>query len=123
MDNIENMDNNENTGNISLSSILLNDNTKNACMFLFVAIFIVFLFVISPLKNFIFTSVVMRLIAILMLIYTIYLNIILTNSLRVATTLDTAQNVKSQLNTNIMLSYILIFLMAVSVLFILKSFF
>lgn len=111
----------ENT--ITFNSILLNDNTKNICTCLFISIFIIFLFMITPLRTFFATSFLMKIIALMILVYTIHLNVIQTNSLKIASSFDTTQDVKSQLNVNIFCSYIFSILLIFLIFFIVRSFF
>ena len=55
---------------------IFTDSTKNVCMCSATSIIIIVLFVISPLSNFFKTSLVMKILALLLMIYTIYLNIL-----------------------------------------------
>ena len=59
-----------------------NDHTKTICLCSFVSIIIVLLFILSPLSNLFKTSLFMKLFALIILAYTIYLILIQTNNLK-----------------------------------------
>jgi uncharacterized membrane protein len=80
------------------------------------------LFIISPLSNFFLTSTLMKIIILIILVYTIYLNTIQTNSLRSATSYVKSENVMSQLNINIMCSYVFTLFLGLLCIFVMKSF-
>lgn len=99
------------------------DLTKKICLCSASSIFIIILFVISPLSNFFKTALFMKILAVIILVYTIYLNNIQTNSLRNASSASTKPQVKSQLNINIGCSYIFTIFIGLLIIFIIKSFF
>jgi hypothetical protein len=102
---------------------IFTDGTKSICICTAASITIIILFVLSPLSNFFKTSSFMKLVSIIILSYTIYLNMIQTNYLRRATDTTKAENVRSQLNINIICSYIFTLFMGLLVIFVIKSFF
>jgi hypothetical protein len=102
--------------------IIFTDSTKKICTCSAVSIFLIILFVISPLSNFFMTSMLMKIIILIILAYTIYLNIIQTNYLRTATNVVNSENVMSQLNTNILCSYIFTLFLGLMGIFVIKSF-
>ena len=102
--------------------IIFTDSTKKICMCSAISIFLIILFIISPLSNFFMTSMIMKIIILIILSYTIYLNIIQTNYLRSATNVANSENVVSQLNTNIMCSYIFTLFLGVMGIFVIRSF-
>jgi hypothetical protein len=102
--------------------IIFTDSTKKICTCSAISIFLIILFVISPLSNFFMTSMIMKIIILIILSYTIYLNIIQTNYLRSATNVANSENVVSQLNTNIMCSYIFTLFLGVMGIFVIRSF-
>jgi hypothetical protein len=102
--------------------IIFTDSTKKICMCSAISIFLIILFIISPLSNFFMTSMVMKIIILIILAYTIYLNIIQTNYLRTATNVVNSENVMSQLNTNILCSYIFTLFLGLMGIFVIKSF-
>ena len=82
---------------VSNLSIFTN-STKKICMCSFISIFLIILFIISPLSNLFKTSIFMRLLTLLILFYTIYLNNIQTNSLRELNLDEKPEQIKSQIN-------------------------
>ena len=102
--------------------IIFTDSTKKICTCSAVSIFLIILFIISPLSNFFMTSIIMKIIILIILAYTIYLNIIQTNYLRSATNVVNSENVMSQLNTNILCSYIFTLFLGLMGIFVIKSF-
>jgi hypothetical protein len=99
------------------------DTTKRVCTCSAISIFLIVLFIISPLSNFFVTSLVMKLITLLILIYTIYLNNQQTNLLNNANNMTQSREVKSQLNINILCSYIFTLFIGLLIIFVIKSFF
>ena len=65
----------------------------------------------------------MKIIILLILVYTIYLNNKQTNQLREANLIINSEKLKSQLNLNIMCSYIFTIFIGLLVIFVIKSFF
>ena len=102
---------------------IFTDITKNICMCSAVSIAIIVFFIISPLSNFLKTSLFMKIIALIVLFYTIYLNTTQTNLLRDASVKSITEQVKSQLNINIMCSYVFTIFIGLLIIFIIKSFF
>lgn len=102
--------------------IIFTDSTKKICMCSAVSILLIIIFIISPLSNFFMTSVLMKIIILIILAYTIYLNIIQTNYLRNATNVVNSENIISQLNTNILCSYIFTLFLGLMGIFVIKSF-
>ena len=103
--------------------MIFTDSTKKVCMCSATSIFIIILFIISPLSNLFKTSLFMKLIALILLIYTIYLNNHQTNLLRNASQSNNSDEIKSQLNMNILCSYVFTFFLGLLVIFLFKSFF
>jgi len=97
--------------------------TKKVCMCSFVAMFLIILFIISPLSNFVKTSITMKIIIVILLIYTVYLNILQTNSLKNTNLSEKSSQVVSQFNMNIMCSYVFTFFLIILAGFVIKSFF
>jgi hypothetical protein len=65
----------------------------------------------------------MKIIAVILLMYTIYLNNIQTNSLKNANMKNKSANVISQFNMNIICSYIFTIFLLLLTFFVIKSFF
>ena len=102
---------------------IFTDSTKSICICTAASITIIILFVLSPLSNFFKTSSFMKIVSIVILGYTIYLNTIQTDYLRKASNSSNAENVKTQLNINIICSYIFTLFMGLLAIFVIKSFF
>ena len=102
--------------------MIFTDSTKKICTCSAISIFIIILFIISPLSNFVVASTFMKIIVLIILSYTIYLNIIQTNYLKNATNVVKTENVLSQMNTNIMCSYIFTLFLGLLGIFVIKSF-
>jgi Na+/phosphate symporter len=81
------------------------------------------LFIISPLSNFFKTSLLMKTISLILLVYTLYLNNHQTNLLRGASQNAKSEQVKYQLNINVICSYIFTLFIGLLAIFVLKSFF
>jgi hypothetical protein len=102
--------------------LIFTDSTKKICTCSAISIFLIILFIISPLSNFFITSTLMKIITLIILAYTIYLNIIQTNYLKNATNVVNNDIILSQLNTNIMCSYIFTLFLGLLGIFVVKSF-
>jgi hypothetical protein len=99
------------------------DTTKTVCTCSAISIFLIVLFIISPLNNLFLTSIFMKIVILILLVYTIYLNSQQTNYLRKASELKLSNEVSSQLNINIVCSYIFTLFIGLLIIFVLKSFF
>jgi hypothetical protein len=97
--------------------------TKKICTCSFIAMFLILLFVLTPLSNLIKTSATMKIISVILLIYTIYLNNIQTVSLKNTNMKNKPANVVSQFNMNIICSYIFSAFLLLLTFFVIKSFF
>jgi hypothetical protein len=102
--------------------IIFTDSTKKICTCSAISIALIIIFIISPLSNFFITSTIMKIIVLIILAYTIYLNIIQTNYLKNAANVVKTENVLSQMNTNIMCSYIFTLFLGLLGIFVIKSF-
>ena len=102
--------------------LIFTDSTKKICTCSAISIFLIVLFIISPLSSFFITSTLMKIIILIILAYTIHLNIIQTNYLKNATNVVNSDIVLSQLNTNIMCSHIFTLFLGLLCIFIIKSF-
>jgi len=103
--------------------MIFTDGTKKVCMCSATSIFLIVLFIISPLSNFFKTSMFMKLIAIMLLVYTLYLNNQQTDLLRLASQEVRTEQIKSQLNMNILCSYVFTIFIGLLIIFVIKSFF
>ena len=107
----------------SFNVTVFTNTTKQLCVCSFISIFLIILFIISPLSNFIKTSAFMKIIIVILLSYTIYLNIFQTNSLKSVINSSISENIQSQLNINIICSYIFTGFLLLLTIYIIKSFF
>ena len=96
-------------------------STKAICSCCFISIVLILLFVISPLSKFIKTSLFMKIIIIIVLSYTFYLNIIQTNQMKISYNNSKSLEMTSQLNMNILCSYVFTFFIGLLIIFIIKS--
>lgn len=99
------------------------DTTKKICTCSAASIFLIVLFIISPLSTYFMTSAIMKIVILLLLCYTIYLNIYQTEYLRNASTLQISNEVSNQLSINIVCSYVFTLFIGLLIIFVIKSFF
>lgn len=97
--------------------------TKNICLCCFLSIFLILLFVLSPLSNFFKTSLFMKVITIFILGYTFYLNVLQTNQMKIYYNNSKSQEITNQLNMNIICSYVFTFFIGLLIIFVTKSLF
>lgn len=112
-----------NSNNEHFSLTTFTETTKKVCTCSAVSIFLIVLFIISPLSRFFITSIFMRIVILILLGYTIYLNSQQTNYLRNTSQMKLSNEVTSQLNINIICSYIFTLFIGLLIIFVLKSFF
>jgi hypothetical protein len=101
---------------------IFTDSTKNICICSAASISLILLFIISPLSKFFKTSVFMKLITLLVLCYTIYLNTKQTNLLSLAEKSANTEKIKSQLRINLICSYVFTVFIGLLIIFVVKSF-
>ena len=102
---------------------IFTDLTKKICMCSFISIIMIILFVLSPLSNFIKTSKFMKILVLILICYTIYLNILQTNALRNVKNGSSSQQVKSQIQMNTICSDVFTLFLGILGIFVVKSFF
>jgi hypothetical protein len=98
------------------------NSTKKICTCTFISIILIILFIISPLSNLIKTSAIMKLIILVIIIYVIYLNNLQTSMLKNVNENNHSYTIKSQLNINIICSYIFTLFLGLLCIFVIKSF-
>lgn len=103
--------------------MIFTDETKKVCLCSATSIFLIVLFIISPLSNLFKTSFFMKIIILIILVYTIYLNNRQTNLLREAGVVINSEKLQSQLNLNIICSYVFTVFISLLVIFVIKSMF
>jgi len=99
------------------------DYTKQICYYTFFVIILIIIFIISPLKKFVIVSTIIKIGILIILAYTIYLNNIQTNMLKSGINVKNDPELSSQLNSNIMASYVFTVFLAILFIFVLKSVF
>jgi hypothetical protein len=99
------------------------DMTRKVCLCSFISIVLIVLFIISPLSSFLMTSSIMKILILIILGYTIYLNNHQTNMLSLSKNLAQSFEIQSQLSTNIICSYIFTLFLGILFIFVIKSFF
>lgn len=107
----------------NMNATIFTNTTKQICYCSFISMFLIVLFMISPLNQFVIGSSFMKIIIIILLGYTLYLN---TNQIRILQNTDSSnmlENIKSQLNMNVMCSYMFSIFVGLLLLFVVKSFF
>lgn len=99
------------------------DTTKKVCSCSAISIFLIVLFIISPLRSYFITSTIMKIGTLLILTYTMYLNNLQTDYLRKASTVNLSGEVSNQLTMNIICSYVFTLFIGLLIIFIIKTFF
>lgn len=99
------------------------DTTKKVCTCSAISIFLIVIFIISPLSNLIFISTIVKLAVVILLAYTIHLNMEQTNNLKTAKQMALSSEVSSQLSINIICSYVFTLFIGLLIIFVIKSFF
>ena len=99
------------------------DVTKQVCLCSFASIVIIVLFIISPLSAFVVTSSFMKIVVLILLGYTIYLNNYQTNILSLSKNSSQTYEIQSQLSTNIICSYVFTLFLGILFIFVVKSLF
>jgi len=97
------------------------DLTKRLCLCTFTTIILVVLFIISPLSQFFKTSALMKMVAVIILSYSIYLSVFQVNILQHSERIIENPQWNSQLTMNIYCSYTFTFFLSLLLIFILKD--
>lgn len=82
------------------------EKTKNTCFYIIFSMFLIFLFIFGPLNRFIITSIIGRLIIILVLSYALYQNTISAMSFSKFTNTIFTDGPWTTIKTNIVCSYV-----------------
>lgn len=100
----------------------LDDNTKKICAGSFISMFLIIVFIISPLSSFVMTSFIIKILILVILAYSIYLN--LQQSKHLQNYADNiSQEMKAQININMVCGYIFTGFLGLLFIFVIKSFF
>ena len=100
---------------------IFTDSTKKICTCTAISIFLIVLFVLSPLSNLFLISPIMKIITVIALTYLVYLNNQQTNLLSSAKNYTSSPQVLSQLNINLTCSYTFTLFIVLMASFVLKS--
>lgn len=117
------MDLNIQDSNIHFNLATFTNDTKMACTCSSLSIFLIVIFIISPLSQFFITSVFMKIIILILLGYTLYLNNKQSNYLRHTTNLKMSPQLNTQLKINMVCSYVFSLFIGLLIIFVVKSFF
>ena len=103
---------------------IFNNKTKDICSYIFISIILIIIFLISPLSYYKNVALAAKVIVLFLLAYSLYINISQTHQLnRVNNEVSISKNIKSQLNLNLIGSYIFSLFIIILFFFIVKSFF
>ncbi len=93
---------------MSNSSLIIEyaKSTQNVCLCMSISAFLIILFMMTPLNSFILSSIIGKLIILLLLGYTIYYNIIKTNKFANSFNIDMMSDSWDPVKTNIACSYV-----------------
>ena len=97
------------------------DLTKKICLFSFITVFLILLFVLSPLNKFIRTSFFMKIIVLGLLGYILFLSFEQTQILKSFFSNNPSPSLHSSLNMNIIFSYVFTLFLAILFLIILRN--
>lgn len=81
------------------------DNTKNICFYTVISIILIFVFMISPLKNFMVTNIAGKVLITLVLAYTIFMNTSLATIFMNNMNLSFIDGSWDPIKTNVVCSY------------------
>lgn len=101
----------------------ITDKTKKICFCSFLSMILIILFLLSPLSNLFIASLFMKIIVILILVYTIYLNTDQSFILQNINKDNKSKEFLSQLNINIICCYIFTLFLGLLLFYTLKSLF
>jgi hypothetical protein len=102
---------------------LFNDETKKICICSFSALLLTVIFILSPLSSLFITSTLFKIAILVILVYTIHINIKQTNQLSNTKQSALSENITKQIEMNILCSYIFTFFLILLFLFVMKSLF
>jgi hypothetical protein len=96
-------------------------STQNVCMCLAISIFLIILFMMTPLNSFILSSIFGKIIIITLLGYTLYYNISQTNKFSNSFNISLTSGNWDELKTNIICSYIFSLFLLVLLLSVIRN--
>jgi len=110
----------ENKGNSDPFNIQL-DITKKICLFSFISVILIILFILSPFQYWIRISFFAKIIVLFLLGYTIFLSLLQTNVLKTFFLNNPSSSLNSPININIIFSYVFTLFLGILFLFILRN--
>jgi len=116
------MDLEDNTDDIRIIKTT-SDYTRKICYCSFFSMLLIIIFIVSPLGKFVWVSSIMKIVILVILGYTIYLNSIQTTMLKNTNAESSDSELSSQIGSNIMCSYVFTAFLCILFVFVLKSFF
>lgn len=102
---------------------IFTESTKNICTCSAISIFLILLFILTPLRHFFHLSLWMKISIMILLTYTLYLNQKQIHLLTEAKQFSVSESVKSQLTINIVSSYVFTLFIGLLLFFTGKYFF
>ena len=99
------------------------NNSKNVSLYTTVSILLIFIFMISPLKNYSLTSKIFKLIIIIILGYSLYKNTIINYAFYKKTNVNFLNDEWNNIKTNILCSSLYSFFIFILLFYIIKTFF
>jgi len=99
------------------------NNSKNICVCTAISIIIIFLFVISPLKQHLFVSMSGKIVALLILAYVLVKNYMNTNYFSQSTNSNLLKGEWNSIKTNILCSYVFSFFILLLIFTLIKHMF
>jgi hypothetical protein len=100
----------------------LDNDTKKVCLATFISMFLILIFVLGPLSSFTMANTIAKILILVILFYSIYLNVKQTKVLNTMSREKNNTQYNAQLQLNIMCSYVFTLFLGVLCIFILKSF-
>lgn len=104
-----------------VSLIAFTDTTKRVCSFSAISMFLIMIFIIGPFSKISVVSMFMKILILLLLCYTIYVNTQQTYFLQNINQAALVKEVSSQLSINIIGSYLFTLFIGILILFVAKS--
>jgi hypothetical protein len=97
------------------------DITKKICLFSFISIILIILFILSPLQHWIGISFFVKIIVLFLLGYTIFLSLLQSNVLKTYFLNNSSSSLNSPININLLFSYVFTLFLGILFLFILRN--
>ena len=109
------------TNEISEPLIQYSDGTKNVCICTIISIFLILIFIVSPINNFIFASMFGKLIILLTLVFALYKNLSITFNF--SKNIVMFEGEWNNVKTNVICSYLFSAFIFILIISVMKKFF